>query len=107
MSDSTNEHSEAEPVCAERAVRRALILAACSCRGSIESGAGQAEAESLRARILDWIALLKLEKEVEPNEEPVLHARLGTLGQRDVIESTWAFEGLAILCWALSLVDLP
>ena len=107
MYESTSDNADAEPVNAQRVVRRALVLAALSCRGSIETGAGQAEAETLRSRILDWIGLLKLEQELESSEQRVLYAHLGTLGQREVIESTWAVEGLAILGWGLNLLNLP
>jgi hypothetical protein len=107
MSECLEEDANAEPVNAQRVVRRALVLAALCCRGSIETGAGQAEAESLHTRILDWIRLLKLEKELEPTEQRVLHGRLGTVRQGDVIEASWSVEGLVILGWALNLLDLP
>src|SRR5437879_5567031 len=92
---------------ANRVVRRALILAALVCRGSIDSSAGQAEAESLHTRILDWVRLLGLQDELEPGEQGILYAPLGKLGQREVVEVTWSVEGLAVLAWALNLFGLP
>jgi hypothetical protein len=99
--------AEPEMVSAPCAMRRALVLAALVCRGNIEPGAEDAEAISLHARILDWATFLNLEEELESDELRILQAPLGTLSPREVSESTWAIEGLAILSWALNLRDLP
>ena len=107
VSEVIDEYADPEPVDAQRTIRRALVLAALSCRGSIEAGAGQPEAESLRTRILDWIAFLNIDEELGSNEKRILQTHLGMLQQKDVIESTWVVEGLAILGWALNLIDLP
>lgn len=48
------------------------------CRGAIESGAGQAEAEALQIRILEWLTKLNLWQAVEPDEEKVLRTSLGS-----------------------------
>jgi hypothetical protein len=91
----------------QRVVRRSLVLAAMACRGSIDRGAGDPEAEDSYSRILEWLTELTLWEEVEPFEEAILRAKLGTLDQNEVIRSTWCVEGLAILAWALHRLDLP
>ena len=58
-------------------------------------------------RILDWVALLHLEVELEPHEQKILNTPLGGLEPREVIEATWSIEGLAVLAWALNQFDLP
>lgn len=95
------------PVEATRVARRALVLAAVVCRGSIDRDAGQPEAESVRNRVLDWLTRLGLWDEVEPWEENVLRADIGKLEAKEVIQSTWYAEGLAVLAWALNRLDLP
>lgn len=107
MSEIASRQDTSQPVNAPRVLRRAFVLAALSCRGSIEAGAGNPEAESVYARLLRWIELLRLNDEVEPKEHGILYAPLGQLDQPDVIEATWSVEGLAILAWALRLLKLP
>src|SRR5205807_267987 len=87
--------------------RRALVLSAVACRGNIDHGAGNAEAGSLRDRMLDWIAFLDMQEEIEPREAALLKAPLWSLTQRQVIDATWQAEGLAVLAWALKRLDLP
>lgn len=87
--------------------RRALILASLVCRGSIDTGAGNAEAESVRSQILEWVNALGLDRDLEEHERSTLHAELGRLEPRDVNEATWDVEGLAILAWSLGVRDLP
>lgn len=107
MKDTTHESDSEAPVDAFRVARRSLVLAAVVCRGSIESDAGQAEAEALHDRILEWLTRLDLWEEVEPDEEKILHAPLGKLEQKDVVQATWYVEGLAILAWALKQLEFP
>lgn len=106
MNDSMDRSAET-PVSAMRVARRALILSAVVCRGSIDSSAGQPEAESLHKRILDWLTTLSLWDDVELREERALRAALGTLDEKEVIRITWYAEGLAVLAWALNRLDLP
>jgi len=87
--------------------RRSLILSGLICRGSIDDGAGQADAEELRSRILEWLTASGLWEEAEPYERSLLHAPLGSLCPKDVFRTTWYTEGLAILAWALNRLELP
>jgi hypothetical protein len=107
MNDAPDQSAAQRLVGATRVARRSLILAAVVCRGSIDSGAGQPEAESLRQRILDWLTGLNLWDEVEPGEREILYAPLGKLEAKQVIRTTWYAEGLAILAWALNRLGLP
>jgi hypothetical protein len=77
------------------------------CRGAIESGAGQPEADSLHDRTLAWLTKMSLWDEVESGEEKILHAPLGKLEMKDVIRATWYVEGVAVLAWDLNLVEFP
>src|SRR5690242_19762563 len=95
------------PFVIARVARRALIMAAVVCRGSLESYADQPDAEPLHARILEWLNQTDLWKEAEPSEENLLHASLGNLHQEEVIRATWYVEGLAILAWALKQREFP
>ena len=79
-----------------RVARRALILAAVVCRGAIEHGAGEAEAERLHTGIKEWLEELGLEPECEPTDLEILHTPLGGLTNGQVIDATWQAEGLAV-----------
>jgi hypothetical protein len=92
---------------AERVARRALVLAAVACRGSIEGDAGNAEAETFRQDIVEWIEDLGLSDEAEPDEMALLRKPLGELSERQTIDATWRAEGLAVLGWALRRYNLP
>jgi Domain of unknown function (DUF4272) len=107
MSQSSDGHVELLQANSVRVARRALILAAIACRGSIDSNAGRIEAETLQTRILDWVAFLKLEDELDPHEKKILNTPLGKLESTEVIEATWSVEGLAVLAWALNQFELP
>lgn len=107
MLHSAERYTEVTPVSAARAARRALVMSALVCRGSIEGGAGHSEAESLYSNVLSWLARLKLEADLEPFECEVLNRPLGTLDSTQVIRATWAVEGLAVLAWALNHLDFP
>src|SRR5579871_5870759 len=86
--------------------RRALILAAVVCCGDINRSKARSE-EDLRQRVLEWLTRLELWNEVEPDEEKILRAPLGTLEKEDVVRATWYVEGLAILAWALNRLEFP
>jgi hypothetical protein len=107
MTDARDQFTAEMPMGAARVARRSLILAAVVCRGSIDSGAGDAEAESLHKRIPEWLSELGIWDEVEPSEEKVLRAPLGGLAANDVIRVTWYAEGLAVLAWALNRLEFP
>jgi hypothetical protein len=102
-----DEEVQYQPPTAEQVARRALILSAVVCRGSIDRGPRDAEIDGLPARITKWLENARLTDHVEPWEAEVLSAPLGELDEQSVYRATWAVEGLAVLAWALRQGDLP
>ncbi|MBK7585545.1 MAG: DUF4272 domain-containing protein [Myxococcales bacterium] len=91
----------------ERVAARALVLAAVTCRGAIEHGVGDREAEELREQVIGWVRKTRLLDETEPHELSRLEAPLGSLSERDAIDTTWCGEGVVLLAWSLGHGDLP
>ena len=98
---------EIQPLTAMRVARRSLVLAAVVCRASIEQNAADPEAEALHVRVIEWLTRLNLWDEVEPDEQVLLRSPTGQLSPSLVIQASWLVEGLAVLAWALRLLDLP
>ncbi len=103
------EMNNSEPLhpSAAQVARRALVLAAVTCRGSIDRASGVPEAEALYVSILEWLTSTRLWADVQPDEKSLLETPLGSLPERDVIRATWRVEGMAVLAWALKLLDPP
>lgn len=87
--------------------RRTLALAACCCRGNIESGKGNADAESVRGRMIQWVTRFNLTEQLGPSEWAQISAPLGSLPPGVANGMTWEAEGLAVLLWALGLGEMP
>jgi hypothetical protein len=108
-----------------RVARRALALTAITARAILEQGgvnlglgspkwnpltwlrhilAGQADQLQ---KLLQWIQLLGIHDEFEPDEWEVLQRPPGRLEQQQQINSTWRLEGLGVLAWALGRFKLP
>jgi hypothetical protein len=96
-----------EPPDAQQVARRALILSAVVCRGSIDGGAGDEHAEKLPGRIKPWLEGAALTDHLEPWEGRIMRAALGQLPSQCISDATWAVEGLAVLAWALGRSELP
>jgi hypothetical protein len=92
---------------AERAARRAQVLALVMYRASLEQLAGEAEYEALHGRLPEWIDKLDLASEIEPAERKLLLAPLGKADPRVVTNSYWRNEGLGVLAWGLKRFELP
>lgn len=107
MTDYEGDFPEPAPPPPDRVARRALVLAAVSCRSAIEDEANNPEAEAFRRQTLAWLDDVGAREEVEPNELAVLSAPLGTLAERQVIDCSWCGEGLGVLAWALGRYELP
>jgi hypothetical protein len=121
MSDDSQE----EPVTApspERIARRALALAAVTARALLEQqgtviGSRNAyfwnpqnwfpRREKQRGDIIEWIELVGIRDEPEPEEWEVLQRPIGRLESRQQINSTWRLEGLVVLAWALGRFLVP
>ena len=100
------DQAELHPPAARIVAERAMILGALACRGHLEHGAGDATAEEMNARLLEWLRLLDLWGSMDPAEKVLLESSLGTLSQRDESTAGWRAEGLLVVEWALGLADL-
>ena len=108
-----------------RVARRALAMSAVTARAILEQGginlglgapkwnpvtwarhllAGQ---QSQHQDLLEWVRLLGIDDEFEPDEWEVLQRPPGRLDQQQQINSTWRLESLGILAWALGRFDIP
>lgn len=63
------------------------------------------DVEEARSGIASWVRALSIGAEMEPQEEAVLTAEPGTVGDEQLIDGTWQIEGAAVLAWALGLLD--
>ncbi|HUB53327.1 MAG TPA: DUF4272 domain-containing protein [Terracidiphilus sp.] len=95
------------PPTPERVAKRALALAAVSCRGLIESDAAKSGAEDMRSQILPWLESVGAANELEPKEADLLSIPLGQLDPKTAIDASWSSEGMAALAWALGYCVLP
>jgi hypothetical protein len=86
---------------------RALAMAAVVCRGSIDHGRGNNDAEALHAELVEWVATSQLGNQISMDELGMIKAELGTLSEQQIISTTWAVEGLALLAWALKRAEFP
>ena len=108
-SELEEEAPESEPPDEERVFRRFLALIAAATRGLLEHDlAGDPAAAQLHhARLLEWIARTEIGEELEPNEWEVIQRVPGRLEPQEAVNSTWRWEGVAVLAWALGLHGLP
>jgi hypothetical protein len=81
-------------------------LAAVVCRSGIEQNAGNSEAESFRAEVLQWLDTAGVASSLEPEELEMLKAPLGTLTEQQEKNAGWRAEGLGVLAWALNRWEL-
>jgi hypothetical protein len=107
MHNTLYESKSGAPVDVTRVARRSLVLAAIVCRGDIERGAGQPNADALYNRLIEWLTKFDLWSEVEPSEAKILQTPIGKLERKEVIRATWFVEGLAVLAWALKQTEFP
>jgi len=108
-----------------RVARRALALTAVTARaileqGGVNLGLGKprwnpltwlghmvARQADQHRKLLQWIQLLGIHDEFEPDEWEVLQRPPGRLEQSQQITATWRLEGLGVLAWALGRFELP
>jgi Domain of unknown function (DUF4272) len=107
MHDQDLDDDSLEPPSAQRVARRALVLASCACRSSLEQSAADPGAVEMHKQLQSWAADVGLRDECEPPEWKAITAPLGTLSAREDIRLSWRSEGLVVLAWALQLADLP
>ena len=91
-----------------RVARRALVLAAVSCRSSLELSSARQDAASFHRSVISWCQRIPhLIDEFEPEEWALVAADLGSLTTRAQVNASWRAEGLAVLAWALSRYEPP
>jgi hypothetical protein len=66
--------------------------------------AGQA---NQHRKLLQWVQLLGIDDEFEPDEWEVLQRPPGRLEQGQQVNSTWRLEGLGVLAWSLGRFEIP
>lgn len=86
---------------------RAFVLAACSCRASLEQAPRDPGAKALFTTMLDWVDGMKLWPSFDPSERALVKTPLGRLARHDVMNASWRAEGLSVLAWALGHRRLP
>lgn len=104
---SSEPEPEPQPRAASTVARRALILAALTCRGHLESSLDEPSSRALHTRILTWLETCRLLEDLEPEEQRILQAAKGDLEERHRLAAVGAIEGAAILAWALGKYPLP
>ncbi len=103
----SDENSNCIPQPPDKVARRALALCAVSCRGFIDSGKGNADAEQLHQRIIQWVQRLSLTTSLSSHEWDSIRAPLGTLEKNTTNTLGWEAESIAVFAWALGHADLP
>lgn len=98
------------PPSAIRIARRALALAAITARAAIEQvkpDETPTERERQHKSIITWATKVTAIDELEPEEKEILQSPIGSLSERTRVNSSWRIEGLAVLAWALNLIEQP
>lgn len=93
-----------------RIARRALALAAITARAvveQVEPDQTPIERERQHESIITWATKVAVIEELEPEEKEILQSPIGSLSERTCINSSWRIEGLAVLAWALNLIEQP
>jgi hypothetical protein len=101
-------YDDPHPPNAERVHKRALVLAALSCRGIIEGDTANGEiARQITDDLLLWKQDAGIEDEFEPDETRLLHMPFGKLATEEGVNMSWLAEGMVVLAWALGRAALP
>jgi hypothetical protein len=103
---SENDQQVITPPTPLRVAKRALALSAVVCRSGIETDVGNRDAEQFREDVLNWLYDLGLSDEIESEEFDLLNSPLGTSPERASINASWRGEGMAVLAWALNIIEL-
>jgi hypothetical protein len=107
MADILDDGFIPTPPTPERVTKRALVLAAVSCRGVIENDPDPEGAEGLRNRLLPWLEAVGAATELEDRERQMLSAPIGLLDRKASLNASWQSEGMTALAWALDCIELP
>lgn len=82
-------------------------MSACCCRGCIENGKGNFDAESVQDRMIQWVERFNLVEQLGTFEWDAIRSPLGSLPSVVANRMSWDAEGLAVLVWALGRGKLP
>jgi hypothetical protein len=96
--DETTERGA--PPDSPRVGRRALILAALTCRGYIDTERNVARARWTHRRLLEWLERITLGDEIRPSEAAVLRAPVGSLTDAKRTAATRSADALVVVAWA-------
>jgi hypothetical protein len=95
-----------EPPSPERVLARAWVLSAVALRGFLEDEPRELAVVQIHA-IKQWLESVGVAGEIEADERAVLDAPAGTMDLEQRRGATWRGEGLAVLGWALGVIDVP
>lgn len=104
MCNEDEETFDNAPPTSERVARRALILAAMTCRASVD--APDEDNRDVVERLLLWFDTLDLGDELHPAEAELIRTPYGQIPTARRNGETWNAEGLMVLAWALNRFDL-
>ncbi len=107
MTDIEDDVFRAIPLSAGTVRKRSLVLAAVVSRAGVEGDPDRTEARSYCEEVRAWLHSNHLDGELEPREEAIMRAPLGTLDRELAVRGAWAVEGLAVLAWALGDTEFP
>jgi hypothetical protein len=107
MDDFIADDEDPIPPTPQRVAARSMVLAAVACRGAIEKGNGDPDAEEIHRKIMPWLESIGAAGELEPRESSLITTPLGLLDQKAQINASWQAEGMAVLAWALHCAPLP
>lgn len=94
------------PPSKERMIHRAFCLSAVVCRSFIDE-ANNDHCTQVQAAMKSWLEDVRAEQELELWEADCINTPTGSLAPQLRTNASWLSEGLAVLAWALNLLDLP
>ncbi|HEX8348753.1 MAG TPA: DUF4272 domain-containing protein [Hymenobacter sp.] len=107
MEEADDEDFQVSPPTQQRVAQRAIVLTILAYRGRLDSQSRNPAAVASWVKVKDWFGSLNINEELEPEEEHVFAAPLGTLTFQQAINAGWRTEGAGVLAWALNCYSLP
>jgi hypothetical protein len=102
-----DDDSATDPPDAFRVAQRAMVLASCACRASLEASSKDRGARRMHDDLQKWVVDIGVRDEFEDCEWNSVVAPLGSLDRRTHLNLSWRTEGLVVLAWSLGRADLP
>ncbi len=101
------DYEEGEPPLAETVSQRALALSAVTFRAMLEREGADTRNKAIFQKLIDWIRDLGIDEDFEEAERKLIQTPLGSLDERETLNSAWRIEGLVVLAWALGRFEIP